>query len=134
MLEKVRIDKWLWSVRIFKTRSLAAKIIKSGKVRLDDKILKPSSLVQVGDKILVAKNGFNFEFEIVDLIQKRVGAPIAQKCYIDHTPEEELNKFTDWYIGKRGVEVREKGTGRPTKRERRELDDFKDKEIYDWDD
>ena len=134
MLEKVRIDKWLWSVRIFKTRSLAAKVIKSGKVRLDDKILKPSSLVQVGDKILVAKNGFNFEFEILDLIQKRVGAPIAQKCYIDHTPEEELNKFNDWYVGKRGVEVREKGTGRPTKRERREIDDFKDRELYDWDD
>lgn len=134
MKEKIRIDKWLWSIRIFKTRSLAAKIIKSGKIRLADKILKPSSLIKVGDRIFVTKNSFNFEFEVVDLIEKRVGAPLAQKCYIDHTPEEELNKFNDWYVGKRGVEIREKGTGRPTKRERREIDDFKEKDIYDWDD
>ena len=134
MLEKVRIDKWLWSVRIFKTRSLAAKVIKSGKVRSADKILKPSSLIQVGDKVLVTKNGFNFEFEVVDLIEKRVGAPIAQKCYVDHTTEEELNKFNDWFVGKRGVEIREKGTGRPTKRERREIDEFKGVQKYDWED
>ena len=83
---------------------------------------------------MVNKNGFNFTFEVVDLIQKRVGAPIAQKCYIDHTPEEELNKFSDWFIGKRGVEAREKGTGRPTKKERREIDDFKSDQFYNWDD
>lgn len=134
MLEKVRIDKWLWSVRIFKSRSLATKIIQSGKVRIGDKTVKPSYLIKKGERITVGKNGFEFQFEVIELIEKRVGAPIAQTCYVDHTSPEELNKFNDWYVGKRGVEVREKGTGRPTKRERREIDDFKQSEFYDWDD
>lgn len=134
MLEKVRIDKWLWSVRIFKSRSLATKVIQAGKVRINEKTVKPSYLVKRGERILVSKNGFDFQFEVVDLIQKRVGAPLAVKCYVDHTPAEELNKFKDWYIGKRGAEVREKGTGRPTKRERRDIDEFKEKEFYDWED
>ena len=134
MLEKVRIDKWLWSVRIFKSRSLATKIIQSGKVKIGEKTVKPSYLIKRGERVLVGKNGFEFQFEVVDLIQKRVGAAIAQACYVDHTPEEELNKFKDWYVGKRGVEIREKGTGRPTKRERREIDGFKKTDLYDWDD
>ena len=61
----------------------------------------------------------------VDLLEKRVGAPIAQKCYEDLTPEEELNKYNDWFIGKGRAERREKGAGRPTKRERRDIDRFK---------
>lgn len=134
MLEKVRIDKWLWSVRIFKTRTLASTHVKNGRVKVNDKVVKASYLVQREDLVKVNKNGFTFTFEVVDLIQKRVGAPIAQKCYIDHTPEEELHKYSDWFVGKRGVEVRQKGAGRPTKKERREIDDFKQEQFYDWDD
>lgn len=79
------------------------------------------------DKIVkVSKNGFNLEFKVLDLLAKRVGAPIAQACYENLTSEEEMNKFQDWFIGKGSAERREKGAGRPTKRERREIDEFKD--------
>lgn len=124
--DKVRIDKWLWAVRIFKTRTLANDIVKRGKARINDKAAKPSSSVKVGDRIQVQKNGFNLQFEVVSLIGKRVGAPVAQTCYVDHTSAEELNKYQDWYIGKGTNEARERGAGRPTKRERRTIEHFKE--------
>lgn len=134
MLKKTRIDKWLWSVRIFKTRTLATSSVRSGRVRVGDKPVKASYQLQRGEVITVNKNGFNFTFKVVDLIQKRVGAAIAQECYLDLTPAEELTKYDAWYVGKRGTEAREKGTGRPTKKERREIDEFKGTRLYDWDD
>jgi ribosome-associated heat shock protein Hsp15 len=126
MAEKVRIDKWLWSVRIFKSRTLAADTIKSGKVKVNDTSIKSSYLVQRGDTVAVKKGGFSFTFKVIDLIEKRVGAPIAVRCYQDLTPPEELLKYEDWFVGKAGAEFRDKGTGRPTKKERREIDQFKD--------
>lgn len=132
-MEKVRIDKWLCAIRIFKSRTMATDAVKAGKVKSNGTTLKPSQSIVVGDRIIVTKNGFNFEFEVLKLIDKRVGAPIAQTCYIDHTTEEELNKYNDWFAGKRGVESRDRGAGRPTKRERREIDDFKGNQVYDWD-
>lgn len=126
MLEKVRIDKWLWSVRIFKSRTLATDACKSGKVKIDDVSVKPSYLVQRDEIVQVSKNGFRLQYKVLDLIQKRVSAPLAQACYEDLTPEEELNKYNDWYVGKGASERREKGAGRPTKRERRVIDRFKD--------
>ena len=133
MLDKVRVDKWLWSVRIFKSRTLATNAVKSGKVKVNGESVKASTSVLRGDEITVSKNGFNFQFKVVDLIQKRVGAPIAQKCYVDLTPADELNKYRDWYVGKAGSERRERGAGRPTKRERREIDDFKEDYYLDDD-
>lgn len=126
MLKKVRIDKWLWSVRIFKSRTLATDACKSGKVKIEDTSVKPSYMLQREEIVQVHKNGFHLQFKVVDLIQKRVSAPLAQVCYKDLTPEEELNKYNDWYIGKGGVERREKGAGRPTKKERRIIDKYKD--------
>ncbi len=128
-MAKARVDKWLWSVRIFMSRSKATDACKSGKVKVDDTSVKPSFLLSVGDRVKVSKNGFNLEFGVERLIEKRVSATIARECYSDHTPTEELNKFADWYIGKAGPEIRERGSGRPTKRERRELDEFKE-EMY----
>jgi len=125
MAEKVRIDKWLWSVRIFKSRTLATDACKSGKVKVEGEPVKPSYLLQVGEHVAVKKNGFNFEFKVLALLEKRVGAPQAQECYEDLTTEEELNKFNDWFVGKAPVERRERGAGRPTKKERRELEQFK---------
>lgn len=125
MLQKVRIDKWLWSVRIFKSRTIATNACKSGKVKIGEDNLKPSYLVERGEKILVRKEGFNLQFEVIDLIQKRVGAPIAEKCYKNITPEEELNKYKSWFIGKAAPERRERGAGRPTKKERRTIDKHK---------
>lgn len=132
--QKVRIDKWLWSVRIFKSRSIAAEAVKSGKVRIDGTPVKPAHHLSKEDVVEVRKNGFNFKFRVLELIEKRVGAPIARTCYQDMTPAEELNKYNDWFIGKAGVEKREKGTGRPTKRERREIDLYKTDLYLDWDD
>ncbi len=127
MPNKVRIDKWLWSVRIFKSRSIATDACKSGKVKIGDVNVKPSYLVTREELVQVRKEGFNLLFKVVDLIEKRVSATLAQPCYENLTPEDELNKYKDWFVGKGNPEIRERGTGRPTKRERREIDRFKEK-------
>lgn len=124
-LEKVRVDKWLWSVRIYKSRTLATDACKEGKVKINGTTVKASNAVQIGEVIEVRKDGFQLQFKVVALIEKRVGAPIAQQCYENLTPEEELNKYNAWYVGKAVPERREKGSGRPTKKERREIDRFK---------
>lgn len=125
MKDKVRIDKWLWSVRIFKSRTLATDECKSGKVRINGTGVKPSYMLTLGEVVEVKKNGFSFSYKVLNLIEKRVGAPIAIGCYEDLTPEEELNKYKDWYVGKGLGEIRGKGAGRPTKKERREIDQYK---------
>ncbi len=124
-MDKVRVDKWLWSVRIFKSRTLATDACKSGKVKIDGHSLKPSYLVQRGELLEVKKNGFDLQFKVIDLIQKRVSAPLAQVCYEDLTSAEEMNKYQSWFVGKGATERREKGAGRPTKKERRLIDGFK---------
>ncbi|MBK8721091.1 MAG: RNA-binding S4 domain-containing protein [Saprospiraceae bacterium] len=133
MAIKTRIDKWLWSVRIYKTRTLASDEVRSGKVKINQSNAKPASNVQAGDLVTVKKNGFNFQFKVIEVIEKRVAAPIAQQCYQDHTPQEELNKYNDWFIGKFGAEMRDRGAGRPTKKDRREIDDFKENYFDDFD-
>jgi ribosome-associated heat shock protein Hsp15 len=133
-MNKVRIDKWLWSIRIFKSRTLATDACKAGKVRVGEVPVKPSFLITIGDVVTVKKDGFNFEFKALQLIEKRVGSPIALTCYADITPAEERNKYNAWFLnGTPSNEKREKGSGRPTKKERREIDTFKESE-YDWDD
>ncbi len=124
------MDKWLWSVRIFKSRTLATDMCKSGRVLLGEQRVKPSQLIKAGDYLEVNKNGYNFRFEVIKLLDKRVSAPLAQEAYIDHTPEEELNKYKDWFIGKSGAERRDRGQGRPTKKERREIDLFKGEYFF----
>jgi ribosome-associated heat shock protein Hsp15 len=124
-MEKVRIDKWLWSVRIFKSRTIAIDACKEGKIKVNGQVAKPSQLIQIGDKLEVKREGFLMQYVVIQLIEKRVSAQLAQVCYEDKTPLEELNKFKDWFVGKAGVEYREKGSGRPTKKDRRLIDDFK---------
>lgn len=130
-MKKVRVDKWLWSVRIFKSRSIATNACKKKKVIVNEVSAKPAQMVQVGDIVQVSKNGFHLTFEVVKLISKRVSASLAQPCYIDHTPEEEYEKYKNWYVGKGAPEKREKGAGRPTKRERRQIEEFKDWSLWD---
>jgi ribosome-associated heat shock protein Hsp15 len=125
---KVRIDKWLWCVRIFKTRTQATDACRECKVKIGNDTVKPSYSVQIGDVLLVKKGHFNFTYKVLDLIENRVSAPLAIVCYENQTPQEEMLKFDNWFVGKKGGEFREKGLGRPTKRERRTLDKFKDKE------
>ena len=125
-MEKLRVDKWLWSVRIFKTRTLAANNCKSGNIKINGEKAKPASSLSVDDSVSVYKNGFHLTFKAIKLISKRVGAPLAVECYENLTPDEELNKFSDWFIGKGRPEMRERGAGRPTKKERRVIDEFKE--------
>ena len=133
-MKKVRIDKWLWSVRIFKSRTQATDACKAGRVKVGELSVKPSYLIEGDEKVFVKKNGFNLEFKVIKLLEKRVGAPIAVTCYEDLTPQEELDKYKNWFVGKAASERREKGAGRPTKRERRDIDTFKhnyfDEEDY----
>ena len=124
-MKKVRIDKWLWSVRIFKSRTMATDACKSGKVKVNEATVKPSFSVEKEMVVQVKKNGFDLIYKVVDLLEKRVGAPIAQKCYQDLTPQEELDKYKNWFVGKAQPEQRKKGAGRPTKKERRAIDKHK---------
>jgi ribosome-associated heat shock protein Hsp15 len=122
---KVRIDKYLWSIRIYKTRTLAAAACEQGKVRLLDQLLKPSKNVQIGDRYSIKTEAREWDIEVTGLIDKRVAYPEAIKHYIDHTPEEKqkpekpLESAFAFFTGKR-----QSKQGRPTKRERRRLDDY----------
>ncbi len=87
--------------------------------------VKPSATVALEDHIKVSKNRFLYEFIVRDIIKKRVGSPAALECYEDITPEDELRKFDQWHVGKTQGEFRERGAGRPTKKERRAIEDFK---------
>lgn len=130
-MKKVRVDKWLWSIRIFKTRTLSTNSCKAGKIKINDSSIKPSYQLVGGETLQVVKNGFNLVIQVDSLINKRVSAPLAQECYTDLTPADELKKFDSWFIGKKGVEHRDKGLGRPTKKERREIEGFKGERYYD---
>jgi ribosome-associated heat shock protein Hsp15 len=125
---KVRIDKWLWSIRLYKSRTLATDACKAGKVKINGESVKASYLLGEGEIVVVKKDGFNFQYKALQLIEKRVGAPIAAACYEDMTPVEEKNKYDEWFSGGAipMVEKRERGTGRPTKKERRDIDRLKE--------
>jgi len=131
--DRMRVDKWLWNVRIFKSRSKATAACKKGRVHIGELVLKPSYLVKVDDKLDIRKDGYMLEFLVKELIPRRVSAVLAEPCYDNLTPQEELDKFKNWFVGKAPAERRERGSGRPTKRERREIDEYKD-EIFldDW--
>lgn len=116
--ETVRIDQWLWSVRLVKTRSDAARACKGGHVEVNDRAAKPASPVRVGDRVVALLGGRERTVEVARLITKRVGAAIAVDCYVDHSPvapPSERDPVADFA-------VRSPGSGRPTKRERRQLD------------
>ncbi len=120
----MRVDKFLWCVRYFKTRSIATDACKQGKVRMNDSIVKPSREVYPSDKISIRKDQINYEIEILDLPPSRVGAKLVGLYINDITPKEALEKLDllkysqDFY--------RKKGTGRPTKKDRRDIDEWVD--------
>lgn len=132
-MEKLRIDKWLWNVRIFKSRSKASDACREGKVVINENKVKPSHFVYLGDVVHVKKEGFNLIFKVEQLIKMRVSASLAAPCYTNLTSIEELNKFKSWYIGKSSNEFRDKGVGRPSKKESRIIRSFKDEQFWEWD-
>ena len=120
LIKLMRIDKWLWTVRVFKTRSLATASCKAGVVKIGERRAKPSNEINLGDIIYVTKEGVHHTFKVLGLLEKRVGAKLVADYMEDLTPKEEWERVRD--NGKLGI--RERGTGRPTKRDRREMDRF----------
>lgn len=130
----LRIDKFLWAVRIFKTRSLATKACQSGKVKLNDVVVKPSRSVAINDIITLRRGPVLWSFRIKDLLKSRVGAKLVPDYLENLTPEEELIKLHRAQSNR--ALYREKGSGRPTKKERRDLEILnknKADQIWDWD-
>jgi ribosome-associated heat shock protein Hsp15 len=123
MTDKIRIDRYLWAIRIFKTRSQATSAIDDGKVKLADAAVKPSRPAKIGDRYRIRGESRLWDIEIVSLIENRVGYPEAILCYHDHTPEEDRvpkeKITTTFYTGKRLSK-----TGKPTKKERRDRDEL----------
>lgn len=122
MKEEVRIDKWLWAVRLFKTRSLAAEACKKGKVMIKGVIAKPSRNVKVGDVVVVKRNPVLFSFEVLALAENRMGAKLVPGFMKNVTTQDQLDLYELGLINAKNN--RDKGTGRPTKKERRDIDDF----------
>ncbi len=122
----VRLDKFIWCVRITKTRSQATDLAKKGKVKLNNQEVKPSKEVKVGDFVQLNKHNALFEYKIKKLLKNRIGAKLVEDYILDCTKEEELEKYKTYQMAQRTY--RNYGTGKPTKKDRRELDDF-----LDWD-
>ncbi len=132
-MNKVRIDKYLWAIRLYKTRTKATTACNSRKVKINGQAVKPSYMLEVGEEIHVRINYANRVFKALKLIEKRVGASIAAECCEDLTPPEEMPEFkqASFYT----PEKRERGAGRPTKQERRKIEDLKnemEKDEWDW--
>lgn len=132
-MEEVRIDKWLWAVRIFKTRTAASEACKKGRVLIGGTAVKPSRNIRVGEVIKVRKPPVTYSFKVLGLAEKRMGARLVSEYMENVTPPEqyellELNRIS-------GFVDRQRGTGRPTKKERRDLDQFADdipEDLFNW--
>lgn len=119
---EARIDKWLWAVRIFKTRSVAADAVKKGRVMVNDVLVKPSRLIKPGDIVKVRKAPVTYSFRVLQLVQNRLGAKLVPEYAENITPKSELDLLEVVKIS--GFIDRRKGLGRPTKREGRDLAEF----------
>jgi len=117
--DSVRIDKWLWAVRVFKTRGLAGDSCRHGRVHISGQPVKHSRQVRINDVIVVKKDQMTCTFKVLQLIEHRVGAPAARQYAEDQTPASEWEKPREPYFR---PFARPKGAGRPTKKERRQLD------------
>ncbi len=121
----MRLDKFLWFVRKYKTRNQAAEAVKKERVRVNGETAKASRDVHPGDMISFSKEGITYQFQVNDLPKSRVGAKLVAEFIEDRTESEELEKKE--FITLMRKFRRQRGTGRPTKKERRDLDDFQDK-------
>ncbi len=123
MADSVRVDKWLWAVRLFKTRSQAADACKGGKVKMDGMNVKPSREVKQGDVLEVHHNHIKRTVKVKVAAKNRVAAKLVPDLMDDLTPKEEFEKLE--MINKLNQEKRDRGTGRPTKKDRREINKIK---------
>lgn len=118
----LRFDKYVWSVRLAKTRSQASDLISKGKIKLNGQQIKPSREPKIGDEIQIHKNTAVFTYKVLNLLENRVGPKLVSEYLIDITPIEEVEKYK-LYNASQAV-YRNNGTGKPTKKDRRDLDDF----------
>lgn len=138
MANEARIDKWLWAARIYKTRSIAADACKNGRVTVGGVNAKPSRMIKVGDTVSVRKSPVTYSFKVLQAIEQRVGAKLLPQVYENVTPAEQYELLEMTRIS--GFVDRARGTGRPTKKERRSLDAFIGPSLEgfegfdDWDD
>jgi ribosome-associated heat shock protein Hsp15 len=124
-VDKVRIDKWLWSVRLFKTRTQATDACDQNKVLVDGVKVKPSRYVKEGTRVDIKRGGGLIrKIEVLKLAEKRMGAKLVSEYYIDHTPPSEIDAYKARIT--RAAAYRDPGAGRPTKKDRRDMDDFLD--------
>lgn len=128
---EVRIDKWLWAVRVFKTRTVASDACKKGRVMLGDVVVKPSRTIKVGDIVKVRKPPVTYSFKVLALTENRLGAKLVPEYMENVTPRSELDLLDVVRIS--GFIDRRKGLGRPTKREGRELSRFTEQASDGWD-
>lgn len=131
MAETARIDKWLWAARIFKTRSIASDACKNGRVTIGGVNMKPSRSVKVGDVVSVKKPPITYSFKVLKTIEQRVGAKLLPEIYENVTYPKQYELLEMSRIS--GFVDRARGTGRPTKKERRALDAFVEPEFFDFD-
>lgn len=128
-MEEVRIDKWMWATRIFKTRTIAVEACKKGRIMIQNVTVKPSRMIRVGEVVQVRKPPVVYSFKVLALTDKRMGAKLVPDFMENVTTSDqyailELQKIS-------GFVDRAKGAGRPTKKDRRDLDDFKEPEYLD---
>ena len=121
-MEEARIDKWLWAARIFKTRTIAADACKNGRVTIEGVNVKPSRMVKVGETVSVRKPPITYSFKILKTIEQRVGAKLLPEIYENVTAPEQYELLEMTRTS--GFVDRARGTGRPTKKDRRSLDAF----------
>ena len=132
MANEARIDKWLWAARIFKTRSIAADACKNGRVTMKGQNMKPSHMVKVGEVVSVKKPPITYSFMILQAIDQRVGAKLLPEIYENVTDPKQYELLEMSRIS--GFVDRARGTGRPTKKERRALDAFVEPVMFGFDD
>jgi ribosome-associated heat shock protein Hsp15 len=118
----VRIDKYVWCVRLSKTRSLATKLVANNKIKLNNAECKPAKELAVGDLLTIQKNNASFSFRVKALTEKRLGAKLVTDYIDDETSEEEIEKYKTYQAAQRNYRGRDQG--KPSKKDRRELDDF----------
>ena len=123
---KIRFDKYLWCVRLAKTRSQASELISKGKIRLNGQDVKSSKEIKVNDVIGVQKHSATFNYKVLVLLDKRLGAALIPTYIEDQTTEEEILKFKQYQLAQKAYRETD---GKPTKKDRRELDKF----MEDWD-
>src|SRR5574344_52148 len=127
-MEEIRIDKYLWAVRIFKTRSDSAEACKSGRVTVNGQNAKSSKEIKKGDRIEIRKGAVHYEYIVAEPLDKRVGAQLVEKYLTNITPQSELDKLAapieSFFV------KRDRGSGRPTKKERRDIDKMRNNNDF----